>query len=154
MGERSLVFRAGAHLCALGLPYVIEVMRPRPVEALASAPPFVAGASVIRGEAVPVVDLAALVDRQGRHGARSGTITRFVTVRGGQTTVALGVDEVLGVREFPVSTRSALAPLLTAADDDVIASIAVLDAQPLLFLRATSLVPAHVWAELETAPAR
>jgi hypothetical protein len=90
----SLLFRADGRLCALGLEYVSEIMRPVPVVPMAGAPPFVRGVCVIRGVPTPVVDTAALVGAGGRG------LACFVIVKGGRYPAALAVDEVLGVGVF------------------------------------------------------
>src|SRR5512140_1874586 len=88
--HRALIVTAGAYRCALPLPHVAETMRPLPLQSFADMPPFVRGASIIRGEPVPVVDLAGLF------GAADSAIGRFVVVRVEQRRVALGVEAVVG----------------------------------------------------------
>ena len=150
MGEVSLVLRAGAHLCGLGVAQVIETMRPLPVRALAGVPPFVAGVSVIRGEPVPVVDLAALLcgERQRPE--------RYVTVRGGRRPVALAVGRVFGVRPIPDESWRELPLLLNTVNGraDLVEALCETDAQPLFVLRGARVVPPAVWAALETDVAR
>ena len=48
-------------MCALPLVHVLEVMRPLPLEKVEPAPAFLLGLAVIRGEPLPVVDVAALL---------------------------------------------------------------------------------------------
>lgn len=148
LGDFSLVLRAGAHLCALDLAHVLETMRPLPVEPVAGVPEFVTGVSVIRGEPVPVVDVAALI------GGKRRVVTRFVTADGGRQSVALAVEAVLGVRPFPLELRRTLPPLLRGAGADVVAAVAMADAEPLLVLRSARIVPDEVWAAIETAAAK
>src|SRR5215831_758193 len=101
---------------------VIETMRVLPIEAIAGAPRFVLGLAVIRGEPVPVVDVARLL------GAEAAQPRRFVTVRGARRPIALAVDAVLGVRAAVVEL-SELPPLAGAVAAEAIAAIGALDAQ-------------------------
>src|SRR5580658_8674545 len=88
----SLVCRVQNRRCAFPIHYVIETMRPLPSEPVPGAPGFVDGLSIIRGGPVPVVDMARLL------GSDAGQPSRFVCIRTDHGTVALAVDEVLGVR--------------------------------------------------------
>src|SRR5271155_6034274 len=79
-GERSIAARslglvvfAGAYSCALPIGHVVETMRPLPTEPVAGAKAFVRGLALIRGAAVPVIDLAHVI---GVSEARAPT--RFV----------------------------------------------------------------------------
>lgn len=119
-------------------------MRPLPVEAIAGAPGFVLGLAVIRGEAVPVIDVARLL---GAEGARP---RRFVTVRAARRTIALAVDAVLGVRAI-AEAPGGLAPLVGAVAGEMVSAIGVLDAELLVVLEATRLVPDAVLDLVERA---
>ncbi|KQW02895.1 hypothetical protein ASC87_00640 [Rhizobacter sp. Root1221] len=122
------------------LAHVVETMRPLPVEAVAGAPHFVRGLAVIRGMPVPVVDAAHLL------GELAAPANRFVTVIAGERRVALAVDSVLGVREVPTDSLHQLPPLLQEAGGDVVAAIGLLDAELLLVLSSTRLLPDDSWA--------
>jgi purine-binding chemotaxis protein CheW len=166
VGELSLVFRSAGHVCAVGLSDVAEVMRPLPVTALAGAPPFVAGVSIIREKPTPVVSLAALLDdadgADGADGAggaggaggvadadNGGGSGRFVTAWEGGRQVAFAVDEVLGVRRLPPAAQERTSPLLGALSRDVIPVMAALDTRPLCLLGHVRLVPDSVWAAVD-----
>jgi purine-binding chemotaxis protein CheW len=71
----ALLTRVGGRLCAVPLAHTVETMRLLPVSPLGDAPPFVRGLAIIRGAAVPVVDLGALL------GEPAGAVTRLVLVR-------------------------------------------------------------------------
>ena len=143
IADAWLICRVQTRLCALPLEHVIETLRPLPVEPVAGAPPFVLGLAVIRGTPLPVIDAARLL------GADDARTERFVTVMAGNRRVALAVDHVLGVRAVAPQSLHALPPLLHDADTDVIAAIGLLDAELLLVLRSTRLLPedALPWAE-------
>jgi purine-binding chemotaxis protein CheW len=142
--ESLLLCRVGDLLCALPLEHVEEAMRPLPVEAIAGVPDFVRGLAVVRGVPIPVVDAATLLSGDASHP------TRFVTVKSGSRRIALAVDAVVGVREIPRGSLDAL-PLLfqNAAALDAISAVGTLDADLLLVLRSTRLIPEECWAALD-----
>jgi purine-binding chemotaxis protein CheW len=136
-----LVVRAGERLCALPVSAVGETMRPLPVAPIAGAPPYVLGVAIVRGEPVPVVDLAALVGG----GATAGAATRFVSVRSGGRVAALAVAEVLGVTSLgPEGARNA--PLLADACGGTLVALRARDEDLLLVLGAGRLVPPEATA--------
>jgi purine-binding chemotaxis protein CheW len=131
-------------------------MRPLPVERVSGAPAYVAGLAVIRGVAVPVVEMSrwlggAAIARDTT-GATGGSSARFVTVRAGEHVVALAVDAVVGIRTLAATALHDLPSLLSEADSDAIASVGTLDAELLLCLRAARLVPRE-WARAFAAGA-
>ncbi len=117
-------------------------MRLLPVKPLSNAPEFVMGFSLIRGEMLPVVNLAVLLKE------RSDAITRFVVVRAGDRKVALGVDAVIGTRNAEAVAMQNLPPLLSAAQPDLVKAISTLDNELLLLLQTGQLVPEEVWASM------
>lgn len=140
----ALVVAVGRRACALALTDVSEVMRPLPIERVDGAPFFVAGLAVVRGAAVPVVDLGAVLEG----GAPSHLWGRFVSVKVGARHVALAVGGVLGVRTLERAQLTALPPLLRDAAGEAIEAIAAADAQLLVVLRAARLVPEELWSTL------
>jgi purine-binding chemotaxis protein CheW len=138
----ALLLRAGGRSFALSIEQVLEIMRPLPVEALAHAPAFVRGLSIIRGAPTPVVSLATLFT------GHDGQPTRFVVVRVGERRVALAVDAVLGVFKLDPATVHALPPLAQTADAETLQAVGALDAHLLFVLNSTYLVPDGVWQEL------
>jgi purine-binding chemotaxis protein CheW len=140
----TLLVRAGSRICALPITAVNETLRPLPVEAVRGMPPAIRGLAVIRGAAVPVVDLAALLG-----GAAGGRPTRFVSVRAGDRTVALAVDAVLGVRELDRGQLQQVAPLLGDAVAEVVQAIGTLDRDLLMVLDAGRAISDGVWQALE-----
>ena len=137
--HRVLAVRAGARMLALPIESVVETMRPLPVEPLAGAPSFVLGLAVIRGAAIPVVDVAELLGGAGE------TPGRFVTLRLGARRIALAVEAVLGLAALEPATLSRLPPLLDGAARGAVDSIGLLDAQLVLVLRAARVLPDEVW---------
>jgi purine-binding chemotaxis protein CheW len=133
-----LLCRSGTLLCAIPLEHVIETLRVLPIEAVAGAPRYVRGLSVIRGSAVPVIDTGLLV------GDQPTSPERLVTIRTGSRTIALAVEAVVGISVIGEATVSALPPLLRDAASEAVAAIGTLDAELLIFLRATRMVPPDV----------
>lgn len=129
-------------LCALSLDHVEETMRPLPSEPLAGVPAFIRGLAIIRGVPTPVIDAALLVS-----GGLSNP-TRFVTVKTGNRRVALAVDSVIGTASIPHDALEALPPLFAGAGLDAIAAVSTLNAELLLVLSSTRLVPDDVWRRL------
>ena len=145
ISRSALLLRAGGRNCALNLEQVVEIMRPLPVEALAHAPAFVPGLSIIRGAPTPVVSLATLFT------GHDAPPTRFVVVRAGDRRVALAVDAVLGVFKLDPATVHDLPPLARDADANTLRAIGALDEHLLFVLNSTCLVPDEVWQELVQA---
>ena len=145
-GARVLIVTAGERACALPVHHVAETMRPLPVEPVAGTPQYVRGLSVIRGAPVPVVDLSSLLE--SRAGGTSST-ARFVTVKADDRRFALAVDSVIGICALDATQLEELPPLLRHADVDLIEAIGVADAQLLVVLRGTRILPEETWKAIE-----
>lgn len=143
--ELSLICRVQTRLCALPLRHVVETLRPLAVEPLAGAPDFVDGLAMLRGTPVPVVDAARLL------GDGEATAQRYVALTTGEHRIVLAVGEVLGVRAVPNDQLQELPPLLQEAATDSVAAIGRLDAELLLVLSATRLLPDELWPVAETS---
>lgn len=91
---RLLVFQAGGGFYALSMESVREVERLGRVTPVPGAPPFVRGLVNLRGEILPLIDLAALI---GKKPARSAQ--RLIVARAGPSDplVALLVEELNGL---------------------------------------------------------
>src|SRR5262249_37016070 len=130
-----LLLRVGAQMCALPLEHVLETLRPLPVDAVLEAPHYVRGMAIVRGVTLPVVDLRRLL------GIERSTAGRWVTLKAGSRQIALEVDAVIDVRRLPTSTLRPLPPLLARAKPEIADTLAVLDAQLVLVLEVTRLLP-------------
>ena len=100
---------------------------------------------MIRGGSVPVVDLRELFVAD----SPAVEAARFVTIKLGRRWVALAVDLVEGARTVHDEILEALPPLLGPAGAEVFAAIGNLDAELLLVLRASNLVPDSLWEQIE-----
>lgn len=145
--EQVLLFRAGSRGCALPLSQVVETMRPLPLESLPGLPPFVKGIAIIRGEAVPVVDLGRLLSGHG-----GAAVTRLVTLKLEERRAAVGVESVAGVARLDGSRLQELPPLLKNSADEAIGSLGALDGRLLFVLKAGRIVPDEVWDILARTP--
>ncbi len=139
--------------CALPLAAVVEVMRPQPLQVLTGLPVGVAGLAQIRGVAVPVLDLGALLADM----TPAEPATRLVSVRANGRIFALQVDRVLGVRQLDAQLWPALPPLLAQAAGTALQALGpdtdgeATGGDLLLLLEMARLVSAEMWA-LASAP--
>jgi purine-binding chemotaxis protein CheW len=101
------------------------------------------GVAVIRGVAVPVVDVGALLGS-----SEPPRPTRFITLAIGERTVALAVEGIVGVRILPDDALEDLPPLLRDARLDVVDRIGTLDARLLVVLRTARIVTDAVLSAL------
>ncbi|NVB81931.1 MAG: chemotaxis protein CheW [Kofleriaceae bacterium] len=134
MARRVLTCRIGRRRCALPIEAVIETMRPLPLEPIADGHETVLGVAVIRSKPTVVVDLGRLL------GGESMPPARFVTIRTGPRTVALAVEEVLGVETLAEGALHALPPLLATSSSAVV-SLGNVDRDLLVVLEASRLAP-------------
>lgn len=135
-----LICRSDALLYAIALSQVVETMRPLPVKQVANVPEFVLGISVIRGEGVPVLDTALLVN------ASQGTEpARYVTIKIKARTACLAVGEVIGIRQVPPALRVDVPRLLHRSDSELLTAIGMLDEELLVVLQNAHLISDELW---------
>jgi len=140
-----LMCRIGDRLLAVPLDCVVETMRPLPRKAVSGLPEFILGVSLIRGAAVPVIDVAAVMGTPG------GPVDRLVTITRDDRVLALAVGAVIGVRTLDEAILHDVPPLLGAVDREVLSAIGSLDSGLLLVLGHARLVPDQVWAQVDGA---
>lgn len=122
-------------------------MRMLPIEAVAGAPDYVHGLSIVRGVPVPVVNAGMVM------GHEASEPTRLIALKAAARIIALAVDEVIGITPIAADAFGELPPLLRDAATDAIAAIGARDRDLLVFLRAGRLVPDGVLAHLNEAEA-
>jgi len=144
--ETVLVVRAGNRLCALPLKNVNEVARPLPTNSLPGAPPFLRGIAIIRGSAIPVVDLKRLLEVEV-----PGDPTRFVICRFDARRVALAAEAVPGVRGISCAAWCDLPRITDESSPALIESVRVSDQEMLLMLQVARVIPDSLWKDLEPA---
>ena len=132
---RVLVCRVQSRLCGLPLDAVEETLRPQPLRPLAAPVVHVQGLARIRGDWVPVVDLAGLVD------LGAAPVRRYVVLRAGERRVALAVGEVLGVHELLAGEVRPLPPLLRDRGHGAVAALAERDDELIAVLDQARLLP-------------
>jgi chemotaxis signal transduction protein len=98
----------------------------------------VSGLAIIRGRAIPVVDLETLLHDGTTARANSA---RFVTFRVGGRSIALLVEAVLSVRALAISQFDALPPLWQGPHSPAVAALGALDRELFIVLEATRLLP-------------
>jgi len=138
-----LLCASAGRLCALPLSHVGETMRPLPITTLPDTPSCVLGASMVRGVAVPVVALSALL------GAPAGTPGRFVSLRLEGRVAVLAVDQVIGVHALAAEQMDQAPPLLDGGPGGHLSGIGARDAELMIVLRAARAVPQTVWGALD-----
>jgi purine-binding chemotaxis protein CheW len=137
-----LVCRIGERLLAVPLAAVVEVMRPLPVETFPGTPAYIRGVTTIRGAVLPVIDVGLLI------GVDGCVPTRFVTIALEQRGAALAVQSVIGVQNLSAEALQDLPPLLDSVNREMFSAIGSLNAELLLVLDHTHLMPDSVWASL------
>jgi purine-binding chemotaxis protein CheW len=153
--ERFLLCRIGASIGALALTDIRETMRPLPIEPLTGMPPFVLGVAIVRGFAAPVVDAVHVMKPAAPlfPPMISSPSARFVSLKLGDRTAVLAVDEVLDIRSLAPGILGDIPPLLHEAGAEQIAMIGALDAQLLFMLEAARLVPEAIWSTIKAPEA-
>jgi purine-binding chemotaxis protein CheW len=134
-----LLCRVGASRVALPVVHIVETMRPMAIEPVPHVPSFVLGVAIVRGAPVPVVDAGLLM---GTAQVASG---RWVTLRVADRSVALAVEGVQGVQDLSHADFDALPPLFAGAAADAVAALGTLDAQLLVILQMSRLLPESAW---------
>jgi purine-binding chemotaxis protein CheW len=128
-----LLCGVGPHRFILPMAEVIETMRLLPMQTIAGAPPLVLGLSVIRGAPVAVVNTALLF------GYESPQYTRLVTVRVGESTIALAVESVFTVAVVEADALQQMPPLI--GNDNAVVAMAARDQNLVFLLNAARIVP-------------
>ncbi|MBL8950485.1 MAG: chemotaxis protein CheW [Myxococcaceae bacterium] len=144
--KQLLLCRAGLRLCGLPLEHVAETLRPLPVEPVADAPAYVLGLTRLRGRPAPVVDLARLFGSEG-----AAAPTRFVALRLSGRQLALAVTHVAGVRGVDPTTLEGVPAIAGELEASVTEHLGTADAELLVVLQATKLLPESVWQVMPPA---
>jgi chemotaxis signal transduction protein len=115
--------RVAAEALALPADHVLEVAELGEVEAIPRARPEMLGVRNMRGQILPVVDLALLLGIP-----RTAPPSRLLVVEAGGIRAGFAVDEVIGVGELADPTEETVSDLLagaTLADSDLVGIIDV-----------------------------
>lgn len=101
---QALALRVGSLHLLCGVSRVAEIADPGPVTAVVGTSDWFSGLASLRGNVLPVTDLAAFLDVRE---AAAGEHQRILVVRSDDEAYGLLVDEVLGLRKFPAHALSA-----------------------------------------------
>jgi chemotaxis signal transduction protein len=106
-------------------------------------PGFVQGMALIRGLAVPVIDMATVMGIAGASEA-----TRFIVLRAADRNVAAAVEAVRGFIHLPGTLLGKVPPLLENASSAFVEAVSSLDQTLLFVLNAARLMPPELLEEL------
>ncbi len=95
---------------------VEEVIGTRPLTRVFHAPAVLAGVTSLRGEVLPVIELALLFGVEHAAAAREARIVVVREAAGSRRRAGLRVDELAGMRELP---EQGLAPVPSTTGDRV-----------------------------------
>jgi purine-binding chemotaxis protein CheW len=140
-----------ARLCGLPLDAVEETLRPQPLRPLASPVVHVLGLARIRGDWLPVLDLAGLLGVDAVSTDAAGAVAlprRYVVVHAGTRRVALAVTEVIGLQVLSADEVRALPPLLRDREHGAIAALAERDNDLIAVLDQARLLPEEALSAL------
>jgi len=102
--------RVGAELYALSVAHVLEVGQIGDLTVAPGSSPATLGVRNLRGDLLPVFDLAAVLGLQ-----RSPAPQRMLVVERGRTRAGFAVDEVTDVDELPEADQEVDSELLSSA---------------------------------------
>jgi purine-binding chemotaxis protein CheW len=140
-----LQVRAGGARCGVELAGVREIMRPLPIQPIPELPDFVRGVAVVRGRAVPVVDLALWMGRP------AGNAQRWLHLALGARRLALAVETVDGARKIEQSAWSEMPCLLRDGEQTfALSRFGQLDGEVLAVIESARLLPEPVWSLLDS----
>ena len=137
---------------AYGIPVaeVQEVIGYRPPTRVFHAPSALAGITSLRGEVLPVIDLASLLDAEA--GQRVAPAEpRVVVVRelgGARRRAGLKVDALLGLREAPAAARGEVPTAIAARLGDLVVGVVSEPAPAFALLSIAGILNAPVLREL------
>ncbi len=115
--------RVAAETLAMPVGHVVEVAKLGDPEPVPRSRPEILGVSNMRGQILPVVDLALLLGIQ-----RTAPPSRLLVAEAGDLSAGFAIDEVLEVSELADPTEETTSELLagaTLADGDLIGVIDV-----------------------------
>ncbi|MDA8130489.1 MAG: chemotaxis protein CheW [Elusimicrobia bacterium] len=99
--DRYLEFSLAGERYAVDLALVREVCSGRRITAIPGSPPFMAGVANIRGQLLPVADLARLFGMSPQAAGEKIVVLRAAAARGGPAELGILAETVLGVADIP-----------------------------------------------------
>ena len=116
-------FRVGAESFALPVGHVLEVADVGTLAPVPGAPPSVLGVRNLRGQVLPVIDLATVLGTP-----RSKAATKVVITEDAGRRAGLAIDQVTDVGELPGPLQESDSPFLagsTLADGELVGVVDV-----------------------------
>ncbi|NLS45010.1 MAG: chemotaxis protein CheW [Firmicutes bacterium] len=113
-----VVFQMGKELFAVSISDVWEIVLMQPITPVPGAPDFVEGVVNLRGQIIPVINLAK---RLGLESREETSETRIVVTQVGDETVGMIVDAVQKVTHIPIDDIEV--PNGIALDGEVLAYV-------------------------------
>jgi purine-binding chemotaxis protein CheW len=132
---------------------VQEVVGYRTPTRVFHAPKALAGVTNLRGEVLPVIDLAALLDGDAETRAEPAE-PRVVVVReraGAKRRVGLKVDALLGLREAPAAGRAEVPPAVQARLGELVVGVVTEPAPAFALLSVEGILNAPAFREVSGA---
>lgn len=146
--ERQIVvFTLGEAAYAVGIEAVKEVVNWSRPTRVPEAPPMVEGVIDLRGDVVPVIDLAKRLKVE-RHRAPAEARIMVLELAGKQ--IGLVVDEVTEVLKIRPEQFSPPSPVTRSADDPIVQGVIKVDGRLLVLIEARQIVAGA--GVLEPAP--
>jgi chemotaxis signal transduction protein len=140
-----LAFDVGGHACVLGISLVREIVTVPHVTRVPGAPAALRGLVNLRGQVVPVVDVAVRLGGWPSRVAHGSALLRVdARVAGTGTPCALLVDAVLGLVEADAHAISPRPPTGPLASADAVAGFVLAGARTLLLLDLDRLLDREV----------
>ena len=155
MAEGSVIcVQVAGSAYGLAVADVQEVVGYRTPTRVFHAPPALAGITNLRGDVLPVIDLANLLE--GEAEARPEPAEpRVVVVRergGARRRAGLKVDALLGMRDAPPSARREVPPAVAARLGDLVIGVVSEPAPAFALLSVEGILDALALRELSGAP--
>ncbi|MCL6631997.1 MAG: chemotaxis protein CheW [Alicyclobacillus herbarius] len=94
---QAVMFRLGEERFAVEARQVVSVEPYQGVQRVPGTLPFLLGVTTVRGEVIPVFDLAVRFGYADGQGGQEEGASKLIVVRTGKHTVAFAVDDVLDV---------------------------------------------------------
>jgi len=98
----GMAFRVASELYIADRNSIREIMTPVPLAQLPGAKPWLIGVANVRGQLIPVTDLAAFA---GLEPIQAGRSTRLIRINHDRNPVGLLIDEVRGFRRIHEAER-------------------------------------------------
>ena len=135
-------FRVGQCHLSLEVARVVEVIRLGGIADMKRHMPGVQGAISLHGHVVPVIQLAKILDVQGR------TPKHAVVARGRHLELALGVDKVIGVYDKPERTNDV--PGVVAVEHSVVREFHRIDGLIIGWMDLEKIFSEHDWEAIRS----